>query len=73
MWSPDERIALEHRTRYAIVGPPETVKRRAAAILAETVADELILTGQIYDHGARLRSFEIAAEVLGGGNFQADC
>jgi len=73
MWSPDERIALEHRTRYAIVGPPETVKRRAAAILAETAADELILTGQIYDHGARLRSFEIAAEVLGGGNFQADC
>ena len=65
MWSSDERIALEHRTRYAIVGPAETVKRRAAEVLAETAADELILTGQIYDHAARLRSFEIAAEVLG--------
>ena len=29
-----------------------------------TAPDELILTGQIHDHAARLRSFEIAAEVL---------
>jgi hypothetical protein len=29
-----------------------------------TGADELMLTSQIFDHGARLRSFEIAAEAL---------
>jgi hypothetical protein len=28
-----------------------------------TRADELMLTGQIYDHAARLQSFEIAAEL----------
>jgi hypothetical protein len=33
------------------------------ALIAETRADELMLTAQIYDHAARLRSFEIAAEV----------
>ena len=33
------------------------------ALIAETRADELMLTAQIYDHTARLRSFEIAAEV----------
>jgi hypothetical protein len=29
-----------------------------------TGADELMLTSQIFDHGARIRSFEIAAQVL---------
>ena len=33
------------------------------ALIADTGADELMTTGQIYDHAARLRSFEIAAEV----------
>jgi len=32
--------------------------------LQRTAADEIIATAQIYDHAARLRSFEIAAEVL---------
>jgi len=63
-FTPDEEIAIRHRMRYAIVGSPEMVKQRAAEILAETHADELILTAQIYDHSARLRSFEIGAEIL---------
>jgi hypothetical protein len=39
------------------------VEDRLKALIAETGADELMTTGQIYDHAARLRSFEIAAEV----------
>ena len=35
-----------------------------AALIARHRPDELILTGQIHDHAARLRSFEIAAEAL---------
>ena len=34
------------------------------ALLEETRADELMLTGNVYDHAARLRSFELTAEVL---------
>jgi alkanesulfonate monooxygenase SsuD/methylene tetrahydromethanopterin reductase-like flavin-dependent oxidoreductase (luciferase family) len=45
------------------VGSPETVRRDLEGLAEETDADELILTGQIFDHAARLRSFEIAAEV----------
>jgi luciferase family oxidoreductase group 1 len=63
-WSADERVAIQHRTRYAIVGAPDTVKHRLGEIMTETAADEIILTGQIFDHGARLRSFEIAATIL---------
>jgi len=57
----------------AAIGSPETVHRRLAALIARTGADELVLTSQIHDHGARLRSFEIAAEVraaLGRGGPQ---
>jgi luciferase family oxidoreductase group 1 len=62
--SPDERIAIRHRTRYALVGAPETVEHRLGEIIEETTADEVILTAQIFDHRARLHSFEIAATIM---------
>lgn len=46
-------------------GSPETVRDRLAAFIARYDPDELIVTGQIHDHGARLRSFRIAAEAFG--------
>jgi luciferase family oxidoreductase group 1 len=64
MVTPAERAAIDQRTRFAAVGSPETVRRRFREILAETGADEIIATGQIYDHTARLHSFEIGAEVF---------
>jgi len=62
--TPAERAAIDQRTRYAAVGSPETVRRRFEEFLEQTQADEIIATGQIYDHASRLRSFEIAAEVF---------
>ena len=47
----------------AAVGGPETVARDVAAFIARTQPDELIVAAQIFDHAARLRSFEIAAAV----------
>ena len=63
-WSGAEEHAVHERTRYSVVGSPETVRRRLGEVLAETGADEIIATAQIHDHAARLRSFEIAAEIL---------
>jgi hypothetical protein len=40
------------------------VRRELGAFIERHAPDEVILTGQIHDHGARLRSFEIAAEIL---------
>jgi luciferase family oxidoreductase group 1 len=45
------------------VGSPETVRAALAAFIARTRADELMITAQIFDHAARLRSYEIAAAV----------
>jgi hypothetical protein len=39
------------------------VRRGIADLVAATQADELMLTAQIFDHDARLRSFEIAADT----------
>ncbi len=62
-WSPMERAGVEQALAYSVVGAPDVVQRRLEALIAETEADELMLTAQIYDHGARLRSFEIAADA----------
>ena len=64
LWSPPEQAAVRQRTRYAAVGARETVRQRLEEMIEQTAADEFIATAQIYDHAARLRSFEIAAEVL---------
>jgi luciferase family oxidoreductase group 1 len=47
----------------AVVGAPQTVQAGLAAFVARTGADEVIVTAQIYDHAARVRSFEITAEA----------
>ncbi len=62
--TPAERAAIDQRTRCGAVGSPETVRRRLSVLLEQTQADEIIATGQIYDHSARLRSFEIAMDAF---------
>ncbi|QJW98874.1 LLM class flavin-dependent oxidoreductase [Frigoriglobus tundricola] len=65
LWSPLERAQVARKTQYSAVGSPDTVKRKLDGIVAETGADELILAGQIYDHSARKRSFELVARLRG--------
>ncbi|WP_102107758.1 LLM class flavin-dependent oxidoreductase [Oceaniglobus roseus] len=55
---------VNHALRISAVGAPGTVRKTLAGFIDRYAPDELILTGQIHDHAARLRSFEIAAEVL---------
>jgi alkanesulfonate monooxygenase SsuD/methylene tetrahydromethanopterin reductase-like flavin-dependent oxidoreductase (luciferase family) len=58
-----DRLGIAEMLSCSIVGSPETVERGLAALIAETGADELMVTSQIYDHAARLRSYEITAEA----------
>ncbi len=62
-WSPMEQEMVEQTLRYAIVGTRDTVVRGVASFVQHTNVDEVIVTGMIYDHAARLRSFEIAAQA----------
>ncbi len=63
-WSPVEQRAIQQRTRYSAVGSAATVRQRLEQLRSETDADEIIAVAQIFDHGARLRSFEIGAGVF---------
>jgi luciferase family oxidoreductase group 1 len=61
--SPPEKMQLEQALACSFVGSRATVQTGLAAFLAETRADELIISGHIFDRAARLRSFAIAADV----------
>jgi luciferase family oxidoreductase group 1 len=61
--TPLERTELQHTLSSAVVGGPETVHRGVTDFIERTGADELIVTGQIFDHAARLRSYELLAGI----------
>ena len=59
----EQRATLEQVLSCSAIGSPHTVRDALASCIARTGADEIMVTSQIFDHTARLRSFEIAAEV----------
>ena len=69
--SPAERALVEQAQSCSAVGTPGTVREEIEAFVRRTGVDEVILTGHIYDHAARVRSFELVAGVMlapaGGG------
>jgi alkanesulfonate monooxygenase SsuD/methylene tetrahydromethanopterin reductase-like flavin-dependent oxidoreductase (luciferase family) len=60
-WTPAERAHVERMLAVSAVGSADTVRQQLDAIADATWADELLLTAQVFDHTARLRSFELAA------------
>jgi luciferase family oxidoreductase group 1 len=58
-----ERAQIDAALGLAVVGSPSTVRAGIERFIAQTGADELLITANIYDHAARLRSFEIVAEI----------
>jgi luciferase family oxidoreductase group 1 len=64
-WPGIESAGVSNALRLSAIGSPDTVRRWLDAFIRTTRVDELMLTAQIHDAAARLRSFEIAAEVRG--------
>ena len=61
--APTELAGLNHSLVYSFVGATETVARGVQSFLKMTQADELIVSGHIFDHSARLHSYELAARI----------
>lgn len=59
--APFERAMLDDMLRCTAVGTGREVREWFAAFAARTGADELMIASQIHDHGARLRSYELAS------------
>ncbi len=64
--SPPEIALLRESHACSVAGSPETVRKGLAAFIAQTEADEVMVSSHIFDHAARLRSFEIVAEQMIG-------
>ncbi|MCG7626221.1 LLM class flavin-dependent oxidoreductase [Epibacterium sp. MM17-32] len=63
--TPEILAGVNQALTISATGSKETVRGDLARLIETFQPDEVILTGQIHDHDARLRSFEIAAEILG--------
>ncbi|MED1204008.1 LLM class flavin-dependent oxidoreductase [Heyndrickxia acidicola] len=59
-----EKALLLQRTGSSIVGDANTVKEKLQHFLEDTRADEIMINSQIFDHHARLRSYEITADIM---------
>lgn len=63
IWSPQEKASVESSLSASIIGSAEMVREGLKALVAATQADELIINSMIYDHVARLRSYDIVSRV----------
>lgn len=61
--TPVDRLMLDNALSVSFVGAPETVRGGLEAFAARTRADELMVVAQTYDHAARLRSYELTAQI----------
>ncbi len=64
LWDASEAEHIRRSLACSVVGDPAAVREGIQRFVDDLRPDELMLTGQIYDHAARLRSFEIAADAM---------
>lgn len=62
---PRERALFDDALSCSAIGSPAVVRDALRSIIERTGADELIVAAQVFDHAARLRSYEIAAQAMG--------
>ncbi|WP_240941821.1 LLM class flavin-dependent oxidoreductase [Paenibacillus sp. HB172176] len=61
IWTPQEKVAMQQQLGSSIAGSPATVKKALEQYINATDADEIMVAAHIYEHKARLRSYEIIA------------
>jgi len=62
--SPQERQDIDQTLSVSMIGSFRTVQAGLEAFIGRTQPDELIAVSTIYDHSARLRSYELTAALL---------
>ena len=65
---PQQRALLDQVLTCSAIGSPRSVKASIEAFVGRTGADELMITSNIFEHAARLRSYEITAQVMSAGS-----
>lgn len=63
-WNPIEKAHASSMLEYSFIGAPETVRAGLTEFIAETGVDELFVVTAMYNHAARLRSYELLSNLL---------
>jgi luciferase family oxidoreductase group 1 len=63
-FAPDQRAMFDAIRARHIVGGPETVKAQLAELVEQSCADELMVLTMVYDHAARVHSYELLAAMF---------
>jgi luciferase family oxidoreductase group 1 len=64
LWNMQEKAHVQNMLSFTIAGNKDTIREKLQEFLNKTGADEIIVAAQIYEHEARLRSYELLAEVV---------
>ena len=64
LWSPAEKAGVARMLAESVVGSPVTVRAGLRATAERTGADEFIVACAVHDFSARLRSYELLAELV---------
>ncbi|HEX8431776.1 MAG TPA: LLM class flavin-dependent oxidoreductase [Longimicrobium sp.] len=65
-YTPAERAIVQNYRSLSFVGTPDSIRSRIDALVAETGANEVMVTSAIHGHADRLRSYELVAEAFRG-------
>jgi luciferase family oxidoreductase group 1 len=63
-WSEYEKMAVNQMMEYSFIGSPDTVRKGLEQFVDFTRVNELMITSHIFDHEARLKSFEIVHNLM---------
>lgn len=63
-WLPHEKAQIENMMYYSFIGSPQTVAQGLEKFQAETRVDEIIAISNIYDHDARIKSYELLSRIF---------
>lgn len=63
VWNEAEKAAIHQMIHYSFIGSPETIQKQLSNFIEETEVDEVMVVSHIYDHKARLKSYEILGEL----------
>lgn len=66
VWSDIEEEAVNQMLAIAFIGGPEKLSTQLQSFIAQTKIDEIMVTSHIYDHQARLHSYELLANIIKG-------
>ena len=58
-----EQHHASHMLKYSIIGSPETVRKELDSFVELTHADELMIVTSLYDHPARVKSYELVTNI----------